>query len=93
MNVLIATAALGMVLGGAAIGCTGDHEHGKTVDTAPPGADAGAGTVLDPVCGMRIDPKTAAAKAEYQGKEYYFCDATEKTDFEKDPEKYLKKTD
>jgi P-type Cu+ transporter len=30
-------------------------------------------TVTDPVCGMQIDPATAAASKEYEGKSYYFC--------------------
>jgi len=31
--------------------------------------------VKDPVCGMDVDPKTAANKSEYQGQTYYFCSA------------------
>jgi YHS domain-containing protein len=27
----------------------------------------------DPVCGMEVDERTAAATAEYQGTTYYFC--------------------
>lgn len=46
--------------------------------------------VIDPVCGMEVDPKTAE-KAVYQGKEYYFCSRDEKAAFEKTPEKYLAK--
>ena len=30
-------------------------------------------TVKDVVCGMDIDPKTAAAQMEYEGKTYHFC--------------------
>ena len=45
---------------------------------------------LDVVCNMQVDPKTAAAKAEYKGKTYYFCSPGCKVSFEKDPEKYLK---
>jgi len=45
--------------------------------------------VKDPVCGMEVDPKTAA-KTVYKGKTYYFCDKDEIPDFEKAPEKYLK---
>jgi Cu+-exporting ATPase len=45
---------------------------------------------IDPVCKMEVDPKTAAAKAEYKGKTYYFCAPGCKVSFEKDPEKYLK---
>ncbi len=47
--------------------------------------------VTDPVCGMVIDPKTAAGKSEYQGKTYYFCSPGCKKDFDKDPQKYVEK--
>jgi Cu+-exporting ATPase len=30
-------------------------------------------TVKDPVCGMDIDPQTAAASEDYEGQTYYFC--------------------
>lgn len=46
-------------------------------------------TVKDPVCGMEIDPATAAGKSEYKGQTYYFCSPGCKRSFEKDPEKYL----
>lgn len=53
--------------------------------------NAAATTVTDPVCGMKIDPATAAAKSVYAGKTYYFCSKDEKAKFDKDPEAYLKK--
>ncbi|HLE52903.1 MAG TPA: YHS domain-containing protein [Anaerolineales bacterium] len=46
--------------------------------------------VKDPVCGMDVDPKTAAGKYEYQGQTYYFCSNGCKRAFEKEPEKYVK---
>ncbi|MEE8390913.1 MAG: YHS domain-containing protein [Anaerolineae bacterium] len=46
----------------------------------------------DMVCGMTVDPATAAAKAEYKGQTYYFCCPGCKATFEKDPEKYLEAT-
>ncbi|MFB0536616.1 MAG: YHS domain-containing protein [Anaerolineae bacterium] len=46
--------------------------------------------VEDLVCGMMIDPKTAAATSEYEGKTYCFCAKGCKVAFDKDPEKYLK---
>ncbi len=49
------------------------------------------GLVTDPVCGMKINPKSAAAKVEYKGKTYYFCMESDKQAFEKDPEKYITK--
>ena len=45
----------------------------------------------DPVCGMDVDEKTAAAKSEYQGQTYYFCSPGCKRDFDKDPQKYVAK--
>jgi YHS domain-containing protein len=46
--------------------------------------------VKDPVCGMDVDPKTAAGKSEYSGQTYYFCSNGCKKAFDKEPEKYLK---
>jgi len=49
--------------------------------------------VKDLVCGMMIDPKTAAATSEYGGKAsrtYYFCARGCKVAFDKDPQKYIK---
>jgi Cu+-exporting ATPase len=48
-----------------------------------------ANTVVDPVCGMEIDPDTAAGKSEYKGQTYYFCAPDCKRSFDKDPEKYV----
>ena len=45
--------------------------------------------VKDLVCGMMIDPATAAATSEYKGQKYYFCAPGCKVDFDKEPEKYL----
>lgn len=43
----------------------------------------------DPVCKMKVDPKTAKFTTDYKGKTYYFCAPGCKKEFEKDPEKYL----
>ncbi len=45
-------------------------------------------TVKDLVCGMEIDPKTAAAKMDYKGKTYYFCAISCRDKFKADPEKF-----
>lgn len=45
--------------------------------------------VKDLVCGMTIDPATAAGKSEYNGQTYYFCAPSCKKSFDEDPEKYL----
>ncbi len=50
-----------------------------------------ATTVKDPVCGMDVDPATAAEKSEYKGQTYYFCSAGCKKSFDKEPEKYVAK--
>ena len=45
--------------------------------------------VQDPVCGMWIEPKDAAAEIIYNGKIFYFCAPGCKREFENEPEKYL----
>jgi Cu+-exporting ATPase len=47
------------------------------------------GTAKDPVCGMEIDPRTAAATAEYKGETYYFCSDACHQKFKAEPEKYI----
>ncbi|BDR52172.1 hypothetical protein KIM372_00790 [Bombiscardovia nodaiensis] len=47
--------------------------------------------VIDPVCGMSIDPSTAAAKSEYEGQTYYFCSQGCADTFNADPAKVLSK--
>jgi len=47
--------------------------------------------VHDPVCDMRISPKTAGGRVEYQNKEYYFCASGCQKKFQKDPEHYVTK--
>lgn len=44
----------------------------------------------DPVCGMMIDPTTAAAKRTFKGKNFYFCAQGCARAFDADPEKYAK---
>lgn len=43
----------------------------------------------DPICGMEVDPKTAAGKSEYEGQTYYFCSNGCKKAFDKEPQKYV----
>jgi len=49
--------------------------------------------VKDPVCGMDVDPKTAVDKADYQGTTYFFCSPGCKKAFEKEPQKYVGKSE
>ena len=45
--------------------------------------------VKDPVCGMNVDPHTAAHKAKQAGGSYYFCSAGCRAKFVADPQRYL----
>ena len=51
--------------------------------------DKATETVIDPVCGMTVDPGKAAGKSEYRGKTYYFCSTGCKAKFDKAPEQYF----
>jgi YHS domain-containing protein len=44
----------------------------------------------DPVCGMKVDEKKAAATQEYQGKTYYFCAAGCKEKFSQGPDRFIR---
>ena len=64
---------------------------GVSLTMAPPAQEAGR--VVDPVCGMKVDP--AAPKGgshEYQGRTYHFCCKGCQAKFAADPERYLKGT-
>jgi Cu+-exporting ATPase len=45
--------------------------------------------VLDPVCGMTVDPHTAKHRADHRGHAFYFCSAGCRIKFISDPQKYL----
>jgi Cu+-exporting ATPase len=49
------------------------------------------GKVVDPVCGMTVDPANTAHTVQLDGKPYNFCSAGCRTKFEADPQKYLSK--
>jgi Cu+-exporting ATPase len=44
--------------------------------------------VIDPVCGMTVDPTHAAGSADYAGEMYYFCNPSCLRRFQDSPEKY-----
>nr|WP_299246433.1 YHS domain-containing protein [uncultured Halomonas sp.] len=48
-------------------------------------------TFKDPVCGMQVGYKTAAAESEYQDKRYYFCATACREQFDVDPERHVRK--
>jgi len=68
-----------------------DHAHGHGQDHPHGHAHAAAadGKVIDPVCGMTVDPATTPHKTTYQGVHHYFCSAGCVTKFSKDPQRYL----
>jgi Cu+-exporting ATPase len=43
----------------------------------------------DPVCGMSVNPQSAASRAEHDGKTYYFCSKGCGLKFEQNPDMYL----
>ncbi len=46
-------------------------------------------SVTDPVCGMVIDPGSAAGTFDYEGETYYFCNNNCLKKFRAEPERYL----
>lgn len=60
------------------------HDHGLD--------DGDNGGVIDPVCGMTVDPAVAREKGlhrEYRGQDYYFCGKGCYLEFGDDPERFL----
>ena len=68
----------------------GAHDHSAHQSGCCAGdGKATAKTVLDPVCGMSVDPATARHRHTHQGHDYFFCSAGCRTKFIADPQKYL----
>jgi len=44
--------------------------------------------VMDPVCGMMIDPAAAAAKRTWDGRDFYFCGMGCARAFDSNPEEF-----
>ena len=47
---------------------------------------------IDPVCGMTVEPESAAAKTEYKGTVYYFCNPGCAKAFDRKPEAFVDAT-
>ncbi|MGE5226992.1 MAG: YHS domain-containing protein [Planctomycetaceae bacterium] len=45
--------------------------------------------MIDPVCGMTVQPETAAAAWEYDGQTYFFCSVGCMERFRGDPAHFL----
>ena len=66
--------------------CCGGHDgHGMASNMG----DSAANVAKDPVCGMSVDPATAAATREYGGVAYYFCNPGCADKFAQNPAAYL----
>ena len=74
----------------AADGCCGGstdhagHIHGDD-------HSAGQAQILDPVCGMSVDPATSQHRFEYHNGTFHFCSAACQRKFAADPTQYLDK--
>jgi Cu+-exporting ATPase len=78
-----------------------EHQHGSHAAAQPAPGQAKAvhhdhqghaspgDSVLDPVCGMTVDPQTTAHRQSLAGNTYYFCSAKCQAKFAADPQKYL----
>ncbi len=49
--------------------------------------------VIDPVCGMQVDPSTAAAHVTLEDREFFFCSPSCRDRFVADPAKYSRPSD
>lgn len=45
--------------------------------------------VLDPICGMSVDPNAAAGTSTYAGRTYAFCSTACQKKFDAAPERYV----
>ena len=63
-----------------------EHTHHGHPHHQPAPAPSG---VIDPVCGMVVDPATAQFKTEHAGKNWYFCSERCLQTFEADPTPYV----
>ncbi|XUM24750.1 heavy metal translocating P-type ATPase [Bradyrhizobium oligotrophicum S58] len=63
----------------AAQSCCGGHDHHEH-DPAK---------VIDPVCGMSVDPATSKHRFDHQGHTFHFCSAGCRAKFAAEPDKYL----
>jgi Cu+-exporting ATPase len=44
----------------------------------------------DPVCGMQVDPATAAGSSQHNGKTYYFCSKSCQAKFDANPSQFVR---
>ncbi|WP_229266587.1 heavy metal translocating P-type ATPase [Leptospira sp. severe_002] len=61
-----------------------EHDHHAAAAASP-------GSVIDPVCGMTVDPHETPHRHSHKHHTYYFCSGGCRTKFAADPAKYLDK--
>ena len=69
----------------------GSHNNRNRPDTLSKGGRGTRGVApmsVDPVCGMKVEPDSAADSAEHGGRTWHFCSPHCATKFRSDPEKY-----
>ena len=67
-----------------------DMSHKLPIINDPPEQDEAASDVaIDPVCGMKVDKRTAKLTLKRDGQDYYFCSRSCLDKFAADPEKFL----
>ncbi|MFI5035084.1 MAG: permease [Acidimicrobiales bacterium] len=62
---------------------------GGTAKSDPVAKSDGATLAVDPVCGMSVDPASAAAHRTHEGREVWFCGEGCAARFDDDPERFL----
>lgn len=70
--------------------CCGDNHANQAASTSAM-EGASKDLVIDPVCGMSVDPHAAAGRSEHLGRSYYFCSSGCERKFKAEPQKYLAK--
>ena len=46
--------------------------------------------MIDPICGMEVEPSKAVGKHDYNGQSYYFCSHHCLAKFKEEPENFVK---
>ncbi|MHB1251917.1 MAG: permease [Acidimicrobiales bacterium] len=101
MNVDPATAAAHRSFNGRDVwfcsgGCAEKFDEDPERYSKPPEAPMTQGTMdhdeahfVDPICGMSVDPATAAAHRSFNGRDVWFCSGGCAERFDEDPERFL----
>ena len=63
--------------------------HGHHGGHGGEGDASTGGPAKDPVCGMDVDPSKTSAASVHAGRTYYFCSASCRDKFEKEPQRYV----